>query len=315
MLKVGIIGSGFGIQGLLPAFESVRGSRVVGVSKGSQWRSFIERADLDAVAIAVVPAAQYTIATAAIERGLHVFAEKPLAKNLAQARALLRLAKSKRIVHGVDFMFPEINEWKKVKEMFDKKLLGKLLHVSVNWDWQSGDLKHGRSSWKSAINDGGGALSFYFSHGFHYLEHFAGPIDKMKTLLLHSPHSARGGEVGADILLSFTSGASGYAHVSSNSPGKVAHSLVFQCERGKIVLENENAIVDNFTVTVFTKKGEKRLRIHKDKKIGGEDERVKIVRKLAKRFVDACEGRDPMSPSFVEGVRVQELLERARAAA
>ena len=45
----------------------------------------------------------------------------------------------------------------------------------------------------------------------------------------------------------------------------------------------------------------------------GEDERVKSVRKLATHFVEACIHHKQMSPSFVEGVRVQELIEKIRA--
>ena len=54
MLNIGIIGGGFGKIGLKPAFDSIRGCRVVGVCAGrSDWRTFLERNDLDAVALAV----------------------------------------------------------------------------------------------------------------------------------------------------------------------------------------------------------------------------------------------------------------------
>src|SRR3989338_10901797 len=111
MLRVGIIGSGFGEIGLKPAFKSMRGCRVVGVCTGRKnWRAFLERDDIDAVAIAVPPRAQYEIAKATITKGLQVFSEKPLAANLAQARELFALAKKKRTVTCIDFIFPEIAE-------------------------------------------------------------------------------------------------------------------------------------------------------------------------------------------------------------
>lgn len=313
MLKVGIIGSGFGAIGLKPAFASVRGCKIVGVSSGRDWRFFLARKDLDAVAIAVPPHTQYEIAKAAIQRGLHVFAEKPLAANLKEARELLALARKKRIVHGIDLMFPEIAEWKKVKELIDKKTFGKLEHVSVDWDWLSGDIRYGRRSWRSSVEEGGGALAFYFSHGFHYLEHFAGKIRAVSVLFRHSPKSRNGGEVGFDMLLKFKSGATGGVHLSSNAPGLIRHRLTFVCERGAIILENQNAVVDNFVIKTYTLAGERAVKVKKEKSKKGEDERVKIVRKLAKRFVDVCDRGEQMAPSFENGLRVQELIEAARA--
>ncbi|MEK7480181.1 MAG: Gfo/Idh/MocA family oxidoreductase [Patescibacteria group bacterium] len=314
MLNIGIVGGGFGKIGLKPAFDSIRGCRVVGVCAGrSDWRTFLERNDLDAVALAVPPHVQYQIAKAAIRKGLHVFAEKPLAANLKEAKELCALAKKKRVTHGIDFMFPEIAEWQKVKELLDKKRYGALEHVSVEWDWMSGDLKYGRKTWKTSVRDGGGALSFYFSHGLHYLEHFAGKIQDARASFTYSPKSLNGGEVGLDMLLKFKGGATGDVHVSCNTPKLVRHRLTFVCERGAIVLDGKNTITDKFTVTVSGKAGTHRVRVRKDTGRKGEDERVRSVKKLAERFVNACVAKKQTTPSFADGVRVQELIERIRA--
>ncbi len=316
MLKMGIVGSGFGVIGLKPAFESVRGCTVVGVCTGkSDWKSFLGRGDLDAVALAVPPQAQYKIAKTAIAKGLHVFAEKPLAANLKQARELFSLAKRQRVTHGIDFIFPEIAEWKKVKELLDRKTFGALKHVSVEWDWMSGDLKYARKTWKTNVKEGGGALSFYFSHGLYYLEHFAGKIRDVRASFTYSPKSLNGGEVGVDILLKFKGGATGDVHVSCNTPKLIRHRLLFICERGVIVLENKNAIVDGFSIRIFDEDGEKILRVSKDTGRKNEDERVKIVKKLAERFIAACKAGKQMRPSFADGLRVQELIERIRESA
>ena len=314
MLNIGIIGSGFGTTGLLPAFTSVKGCRVVGVcTKRTDWRAFLKREDIDAIAIAVPPRAQYEITKVAIAKGLHVFAEKPLAATVVQARALLALARKKKIVHGIDFMFPEIAEWKKVKRLLDSKKFGKLKHVSVEWRWLSGDIRFKKWSWRTKIKEGGGALSFYFSPGLHYLEHFAGEIVEAKTLFEYTPQNPNDGESGFDMSLKFKKGITGDVHLSSNSRGSAKHKLVFTCERGRIVLENKNAVVDNFTVKTYGETGKKRVKVLKDVQLKNEDERVKIVRILAKRFVHACARHVQMSPSFVEGLRVQELIEKVRA--
>lgn len=331
MLKIGIIGSGFGVISLMPAFDSIKNCEVIAVcaKKSGQlisycdrtgfkniytnWRLLLENEDLDAIALAVTPNAQYQIAKVAIAKGLHVFAEKPLTANISQARELFALAKKNKITHGIDFIFPEIAEWKKVKELIVRGTFSKLKHISVNWDWLSGDIKNKRSSWKTSVAEGGGALAFYFSHGLYYLEHFAGEITDIKSLFTNAKESINGGEVGVDMLLKFQHGITGNAHVSCNSRGLIRHQLIFQCENGVIVLENENAVVDKFIIKTYDQNGTKQLRVKKDKVQKNDDERVKVVRKLATRFINSCISKKQMSPSFKEGLRVQELIEMVRA--
>lgn len=331
MLKIGIIGSGFGLYGLLPAFNSIKNCQVVaiccrkkeqlalyrkriGLAKiYADWRILLEYKELDAIALAVTPNAQYQIARAAVNRGLHIFAEKPLAATVAQAKQLFNLAKKNKITHGIDFIFPEIAQWKRVKELIDHKTFGKLKHISVNWDWLSGDIKNKRSTWKTSIAEGGGALAFYFSHGLYYLEHFAGRITDIKSLFTYAEENVGGGEVGVDMLLKFQLGITGYAHISCNSRGFVRHKLIFQCENGVIVLENKNAVVNKFIIKTYDQNGMKQLTVSKDRSRKNEDERVKIVSKIATRFVNSCISRQQISPSFKEGLRVQELIDMVRA--
>ena len=331
MLKIGIIGSGFGLYGLFPAFNAAKNCKVVAICcRKSEslvsyrrnislidiyddWHKLLEHKDLDAIALAVPPSVQYQIARAAINKSLHVFAEKPLATNTSQARQLFNLAKKNKITHCIDFIFPEIAQWKKVKILLDSNTFGELKHISVNWNWLSGDIKNNRSSWKTNLTEGGGALAFYFSHGLHYLEHFAGKITNIKSLFITSKESIQGAEVGVDMLLKFRRNITGYAHVSCNSRGFVGHQLIFQCETGVIILENKNAVVDKFTIKTYDHHGEKRLKVKRDIGRRNEDERVKIIKKLATRFINACISKQQMSPSFNEGLRVQELIGMVRA--
>ena len=331
MLKVGIVGSGFGLYGLLPAFNSTKKCKVVSICGKkterltsycrkiglkniyTDWRVMLDNENLDAVAVAVIPGAQYEIAKEAISKGINIFAEKPLALNYKQAYELFILAEKKKIIHMIDFIFPEIDAWQKVKQMLDKNAFGKLEHVSVNWDFESYDIRNNISSWKTNVKEGGGALSFYFSHSLYYLEYYAGEILDVKSIFSYSKESINGGETGVDLLLNFKNRVSGYAHICCNSKGLQRHQLIFQCEKGLIILGNENSMADNFYIKTYNQKG-----------IGGVgsfksanneenlDERVKIVKKLSSRFVNSCLSNKQAMPSFKEGARVQKLIEIIR---
>lgn len=272
----------------------------------------LDNEKLDAIAIAVAPRSQYEIAKKAIEKGVNVFAEKPLAVNVSQAKELLEMAKKNKITHAIDFIFPEIDMWQKAKQLIDDKVLGELEHISVNWDFLSFDIKNKISSWKTNVLEGGGALSFYFSHTLYYLEYYGGEISYIKGKFSYSNESPNKGEVGIDLLFKFKNGISGNAHLSSVSKDLSRHRLIFKCEKGEIILENRNKIVDNFSLTV--REGNKKdVSRSNDHTLGNEDERVKIVRKLASRFVEACIQNKQVIPSFKEGLRVQELMEKIRA--
>jgi predicted dehydrogenase len=329
-IRIAIIGSGFGQYGLLPAFLSTKNCEVVAIcgKKRPQllnyckrigfnniyddWQTLLKKEELDAVALAVTPRAQTTIAKAAIKKGLHIFAEKPLAANVLEARELLSLAQRKKITHGIDFLFPEIAEWKKAKELIDKKVFGKLTHISARWDFLSYDIKNKIKGWKTDTALGGGALSFYFSHGLYYLEHFAGEITGVKSSFAYSAASLNGGEVGVDMLLKFKSGIAGMAHICCDYQGLPKHQLILQCEKGVIILENGDGFVDNFTLKTSSEGIEKTIRVKKDGSRTDEDERVKVVKKLAARFVLACLEKKQMTPSFENGLRVQILIDKIR---
>ena len=354
MVNVGIVGSGFGLYGLLPAFNATVGCKVISICSSktqrlleyyqniglkkiySDWQVMLANEKLDAIALAVPPNMQYQIAKVAIGRGLHIFAEKPLAVTYKQAKELLDLAEKNKIKHSVDFLFPEIEEWKKVKDLIDKKVLGKLKQICLNWDFLSYDIENRRSSWKTDSALGGGALSLYFSHSLYYLEHYAGLISGLKSLLTYSKESMNGGEVGVDLLLKFKDNITGYAHLCCNARGLNRHQLIFICENGTIVLENEGSYTSNFNIKIYTDGKIRKVSVPKEKSIkknshsvsvlpspkwlqrptkasrGKEDERVKVVKKIASRFVDSIIYNKKVTPSFKEGARVQWLIEKIR---
>jgi len=110
--KVTIVGSGFGMYGLLPSFSGIKGCNVVSIcgknsermqsyckklslNRYTDWREMLQKEKPDAVAIAVIPRHQYEIAKYALENGIAVFAEKPLTTSFHTSSELNKLAKKK----------------------------------------------------------------------------------------------------------------------------------------------------------------------------------------------------------------------------
>lgn len=323
--RLAVIGSGFGLYGLLPAFQQIAACEVVGLCGKStprlvdycqktsvpvfhDWRKMIDTTKPDAIAVAVVPKHQYEILQYALGRGISAFAEKPLCIDVAQAKELLQLAQSKKAANMVDFIFPEIPEWKKARELLHAGAIGEVKNISMDWHFLSHDIKNKIDGWKTKPEEGGGALSFFFCHVFHNLEFFLGPIDSFTSKLTYSSISINPGETGVHLEIKFQNGCTGEIHFDCASCEPARHVLQFDGSAGKLVLENSTATFTRFRLL----KSDEPVAVEKPPLNPALDERVGIVQPLAERFIHWCQSGQSAKPDFTDGLRVQELIQQAR---
>lgn len=219
----------------------------------------------------------------------------------------------------IDFIFPEIPEWYKAKKAIEDRMIGKVLSINVDWKFLSYDLKNHIKSWKTDVGQGGGALSYYFSHAFYYLEYFMGRIKSVQSTFSTSEKSLNKGETGINMTMLFENGCMGNANMDISYTGLQKHAVEFHGEGGTMILQNNsNDFVDNFELIVNTQKGIKKI---KPKKIfdlthnESEDPRIKVIRPIAERFINWCNTGVAAKPDFQDGLRVQELIEMARISA
>ncbi|SHN18562.1 Gfo/Idh/MocA family protein [Cryptosporangium aurantiacum] len=110
MIRVGIVGVGWGARVQAPAFQAVPGYELVGLCArtperlakaagklgvsdvSTDWRSFVERNDLDLISVATPTGSHREITLAALAAGKAVLCEKPLALDAAGADELVRAA-------------------------------------------------------------------------------------------------------------------------------------------------------------------------------------------------------------------------------
>jgi predicted dehydrogenase len=110
--------------------------------------------DIDAVAIVTLVWTHFELAKTALERGKHVFVEKPFTSTSAQAEELIELAERKNLRIMVDHTFLFTGAVKKIRQLVDEGVLGPLYYfdstrvnlglfqhdVSVVWDLAPHDL-------------------------------------------------------------------------------------------------------------------------------------------------------------------------------
>ncbi len=331
MIRLGIVGSNYGRTVQLPAFRAdprcevvaLAGSdagrtaelaRAAGVPKAyGDWRALIEDKDVQAVAIATLPNLQSAIAIRALELGKPVFAEKPMASDLAGARAMLRQAASSRLPTMIDFNFHQIMVWQRAKAMLDAGVIGAPRHVTVHWHVESRALQLRMRNWKTVGDDGGGVLGNFISHCFHYLEWFCGSIAGLSARISGLPDDAAL-ETTVAMALQYKSGPLVSLSISCASYLGVGHRIEFFGEDGTLVLHNPGAdYMRGFELFHAKRPGTLTL-VPVTDLIDAQfpDGRIAPVSRLAKLFFDAIENGGTATPGFAEGYRVQRLIDAAR---
>jgi len=335
LVRIGIVGCNYGRLVQLPAFrldprcevvalagrDAARTAELAGAANiplaFGNWEQLVEHLDVDAVAIATTPGLQPSIAIRALELGKPVFAEKPMAADLAGAEAMTRAAKTSGLTTMVDFNFSEVLAWRKAKALLDEGAIGRLRHVEVNWNIENYGTRMRLKNWKTLRDGGGGVLGNFVSHCFHYLEWFCGPIAGMSTRLSGLPDEPAM-ETNAGISLMFRSGAAGNLAMSSASYLGSGHRLEFYGEDGTLTLVNDTTdYMRGFTLNVGHRPESALTPVEvtdeADLKFPA-DGRIAPVSRLAAAFLDAIERKQPTSVGFVQGLRVQALLDMARRA-
>lgn len=91
---------------------------------------FSEPGRCDAVIIGSPDSEHYSEAMQAISRGYHVLLEKPVAQNFGQCEAIARAAAKARVKVGVCYVLRFMPVYRKIKELLDSGIIGRVTDVS-----------------------------------------------------------------------------------------------------------------------------------------------------------------------------------------
>jgi predicted dehydrogenase len=97
----------------------------------TDWREMLDCAVLDAVAVCTPNNAHVEPALAALERGLHVFVEKPLALASEDAQRMIATAAQAERVLTVGYNARGMGSWRTIKRLLDEGAIGPVRQVTV----------------------------------------------------------------------------------------------------------------------------------------------------------------------------------------
>jgi predicted dehydrogenase len=270
-LRVGVIGLGWAGQQHLAAYEALPGVETValagledpvrtalaaqyGIERHvARWEDLLELDGVDAVSVAVPTFLHAPIAITALERGLHVLSEKPMARNGSEAKAMVEAARAAGRVLDVGFNHRERGDIQKLKEIIDAGRLGRPYYAKAWWLRRTGIPRLG--SWfTTAELAGGGPL---VDIGVHVLD--------FSLFLLGNPTVTAVSASTYDLL-----GSAGFGFNPESNKTSVAGSTGFDVEDLATVfmrLEDGGTLVveaswaahrtdgDQFGITVYGSKG------------------------------------------------------------
>lgn len=135
----------------------------------TDWKKLVAREDIDAIDICTPNDTHAEIAIAAAAAGKMILCEKPLARNLEEAKAMMDAVEKAGVKNTVYYNYRRIPAVTLAKQIIDSGKLGKIYHYRANFlqDWTiNADLPQGGEGlWRmDAAVSGSGVLGDLLSH-------------------------------------------------------------------------------------------------------------------------------------------------------
>lgn len=335
MIKVGIIGTGFGAKIHLPAFENIAGVKVIGIYGRSlaktkdiariynipivfkRWKDIIHSKQIEAVSIAVPPHLHAKVALAAIKNKKSVLCEKPLSSSVSEAGKMLKAAKKHGVIHAIDFECRYIPAFRTLKKILKKDPIGHLRSINITFSAGGRAGTDRPTDWTNYKKYGGGVLLNYASHVIDYLEWVFGPIKQVNGKLFTTKRFKNvNPKPDADDLtivnFQLANGVPVNLFITNVVHGGQGQQLNIYGDNGTIIMHNPNVkdFCRGFKLSIITA-NEKIKKIRIPKQSGDNptfDSRLAPVAALTRDFIKGIKKHRLLAPSFIEGYRTQQVI-------
>lgn len=184
----------------------------------TDYREMIRTANLDAVVVSTPDDLHYPMTMAALEAGLHVLCEKPLALNAAQAKEMYETAEATGVKHMVLFTNRWLPPFRYVHHLIQSGYIGRPYHAQFGYVGHYG----GEYQWRLDARRANGVLGDLGSHVIDlarwYLGEIAGVDAQLSTCVTRPGPDGGTTETANDaasLLLGFDGGAQATVQVSA----------------------------------------------------------------------------------------------------
>ena len=200
-VRLGIIGAGGFAETHMQYFSEMEDVEIVAASRKNKeklsnfqkkWNidsiytdylEMIDKSNLDGVVIITPTDSHKEIAINAIDKGLHVLCEKPLALNANDCKIMLNAAEQKGIIHSTNFNQRGNTSLGKIKRYLDNDFVGRIFHANIWWGMSHQyDARPETLAWRFKSKSGGGSV-YELIHVFDMLRFINGEISRIVSTL------------------------------------------------------------------------------------------------------------------------------------
>jgi predicted dehydrogenase len=311
-------------RAVLEAARQTTGAPVAEVD----YRSVVGREEVDAVMVATPNATHFPVVMEALRHGKHVLCEKPLALNAADAWRMAEAAEQAGVRHMTAFTYRFVPAMRFLHARMANGDLGEILHYRSCrlQDWGTRPLGwRQRRAWA-----GTGELGDMLSHRIDFAHHLVGPMRRLvadwKTLTPNRGGQPNDTDDWVALLAEFVSGATGVMESSKRASGRNEswRSLDY-------VEINGSEGTYEFTTGKWNQllggrlggPGLEPVEVPRDYWVwpgsprdpGVGDPLVTFRYDQAVEFIQAIREQRPCAITFLDGARVQEVIDGAVASA
>ena len=339
--RIGILGTGWGTSITLPALRA-EGWEVTALWSRTEAnasheaaklgvpfattdvQAVIDRADVDALAIATPTPSHHDFVLRALASGKHVLAEKPMAVDMAEASVMLEAANRAGVTAMINFEYRFTPARLHVAQLLADGYIGEFEHASIELEWD-----YGRAGsdlvWRDQARLGGGVLNEHGSHYIDMLRQWLGEIRDISARLSTFAPDRRDPESGAATegdaedfwTASLTMAGGGVVTLSQSWVGRIQQGVRIRIagSEGLLVFsEPETMPVD--APLLGARRSEELHELPRPPAfppLPSDDLwRVGATRRIVREFTRGIEEGLSPTPNFEDGLRCQAVLDAAR---
>ena len=283
----------------------------------SDYQEMIARANLQALVVATPDDLHYPITMAALEAGLHVLCEKPLAQHLFQARAMLEKAQAVGVKHMVCFTYRWNPVHRYLKHLLEEGYIGRCYQINIRF---MGGMAI-NYSWRFDKKRSNGSLGEMGSHMVDLARWFMGDIVQVNGhLTTFANQTGPDGQPldsandAATVALRFANGAQGVIQLSAVAQvGNVGnHQDMILCgEEGTLELKYDTRVGGELR---GIRRGEDNFQtIEIPQEFWGANVPFDVfkITTADQSFIDSILYDRAAEPTFLNGYKVQQVIDAA----
>jgi len=211
---------------------------------------------LDGVMILVPNAYHFDLVKYCIEKGIHVFVEKPFTLSYKDSKSLVDLAKAKNVKGQVGYVNRFNPVFQRVKNLLDQNVIGEISHY-LNRMTGGVILKESNKGWRNDYSKGGGCLFDYGPHCFDLSSYFFGTDVQVQSSVLKRIFSTSVDDmVYATLLHNNKIVGFNYINWSDSSVRKATNNIEITGSKGKILASKQE-------LSIFLTEANKEMNLEK----------------------------------------------------